>query len=170
MARLDNPRDPGPVEELAAFLRKKEFDMTLTGLELAIPLALRARPVVPTGPIRITLRPHGGGAPLIRTFNPSGEGERQGVVRAFRFGPDTGFTYRPGDGLRIEAPVRSGEQRFLLVWDDGPSRMYQFDRLGQEPRLIQDGGTSAPAPGVTLTPVVGSAVPRIPLLMQDLRR
>lgn len=169
-ARLENPRAPDPGAELATFLRAKEFDIDLTGLELAIPLTLRIPRVVPTGPVTITITPRRGGSPQKRTYKLSGEGMQQGLAMLYRFGSDAGFIYRPGDGLRAEVPVRSGDQVFTLVWEEGLTRTYQVDRLGREPRLVRDGDQSEPATGVILAPALGSTMPRVPVLLPDVRR
>lgn len=170
LAQLENPLAVDPVSELTDFLERRSFEIHLKGLELSIPLALRVPPAVPTGPVTITVTPRGGGAPIVRTYRQTGEGTQRGLVVVHRFGPDASFTYRPGDSLRVEVPVRSGDQRFSFVWDEGGTKTFQFDRLSREPKLVQGGALPTVAPGVLLTPGAGSLVPRIPILLPDTRR
>ena len=68
--------------------------------------------------------------------------------------------------MKAELPVRSGEQKFTLLWDEGATRTFQFDRLSREPKL----GTAEPATGVSLVPVPGSKVPRLPMLLPEVKR
>jgi hypothetical protein len=172
LARLETPSAPDPVAELAAFLRAKEFTLDAKGFELTIPLALRVPAVVPAGPVTVTVTPATGGSPTVRTFKPVGDGSQQGLATAYRFAPDPAgpLTYRPGDGFRAELPVRSGDQRFTLVWDEGVTRTFQFDRLAREPRLVPASGPAEPATGVALAPAPGSTLPRLPILLPDTRR
>ena len=79
------------------------------------------------------------------------------------------MTYRPGDELRAEVPVRSGTQDMKLVWETGGPRSYQFVRLEREPRLAKPTGTEA-ATGVKLTPLTGSVVPKLPALFPELKK
>ena len=165
LARLENPRAADPVADLAAFLKTEQFDFDVKGFELAIPLSLRVPVVVPAGPVAVTVTPRDGGAAVTRTFAAAGDGAQQGLVTVHRFASDAGFAYRPGDGFRVEVAARSGDQRFKLVWEDGGSPTFQFDRLAREPKIVRDGGPAEPAPGVTLTPAAGSRVPGVPPLL-----
>ncbi|MBX9623583.1 MAG: hypothetical protein K2X82_07195 [Gemmataceae bacterium] len=169
LARLEKPAAPDPVAELAAFLRAKEFAFDLIGVEVAIPLALRVPQVVPAGPLTITVTPAAGGDPVKSTFRPAGDGTQQGQSVLTRFTPDGAgsFVVRPGDGLRAELPVRSGDQRFTLVWDEGGPKTYPLGRLAREPKLVREGAPPEPATGVVLTPAAGSVVPRVPVLLPD---
>ncbi len=169
LARLERPAAADPVTELAAFLRSPEFPLDLRGAEVAIPLALRVPQIVPTGPLTVTVARRAGGAPIVRTYLPVGEPAQRGLTVAYRFGPADALTVRPGDGLRAELPVRSGAQQFALVWDESGSRTFPFDALAREPRLVRDGAPAEPATGVTLTPAAGSALPRVPVLLPDVR-
>ena len=167
LVRLENAQAADPVVELAAFLRTTEFPLELKGFELSVPLALRVPPVVPAGAIAITV---GESAP--RTFKLAGEGITEGLNAVYRFVPEQAgaVKYRPGDGFKAELPVRSGDQRFAMTWDDGRTKAYQFDRLSREPRLVLASGTAELATGVTLTPILGSKLPRLPLLLPEMKR
>jgi hypothetical protein len=166
LARLTDPAAPDPVAELRGFLAAKEFPIAPKGFEVAIPAELRVPPVVPAGPLTLTHTP-GGGGPVTLTFRPAGDGTPQGPNSVYRFTPDgpTSFTYRPGDGLRADLPVRSGEQRFTLVWDEGGPAAYQVARLTREPKLAREGAPPEPATGVVLSPAAGSGLPRVPVLL-----
>lgn len=177
LARLENPQAADPVVELAAFLgprvETRTFPIDLKGVELTIPLALRVPAVVPTGPVTLTVSPRAALTPITRVFPQSEKGgESQGLATTYRLRPDPAgpLTYHPGDGLKIEVPVRSGDQRFTLVWDEGGTRTFQFDRLGREPKLVPATGAAEPATGVTLAPGPGSTVPRVPALLPEVRR
>lgn len=172
LARLTDPRAADPVADLAAFLRADRFEFDVKGFELAIPVDLRERKVAPDGPLKVTLTPRGG-APVVRGFAhpPADEGTRQGSAWVYRFTlpADAKFTYRPGDGLTAELPVRVGGQSLRLVWDAGGTVTFQFDRLTREPRLVRPGSPPERAEGVKLTPTEGSAFPRVPVLLPDVR-
>ena len=171
LARLENPKAADPVVELKAFLRAKEFALDVKGFDLAIPLALRVPAATPTGSIAIVVTPPGD-TPLVRTFKLSGEGTQQGLNAIYHFVAEQSgtFVYRPGDGFKVEVPVRSGDQRFTLVWDDGSTRTFQFDRLSREPKLLPATGAAEPATGVTLTPIAGSSLPGVPVLLPEVKR
>jgi hypothetical protein len=170
LARLENPNAPNPVDELAAFLRTPEFKFDLRGADVAIPLALRVPPIIPTGPLTLTVTPRAGGEPATRTYPAVGEPATRDLATVYTFGPAPPLPIRPGDGLKAELPVRSGEQRFTLAWEPGGSRAFPFDALAREPRLVRPGAPSEPATGVTLTPAAGSAVPRVPVLLPEVGR
>jgi predicted ATPase len=171
-ARLENPGAPTPVADLARFLRSREFELDARGFDLAIPLALRVPQVVPSGPLALTLTPSGGGMPVKREFRASGDGTQQGLNVVYRLIAEkgNGLQYHPGDGLRLELPVRSGDQQFTLVWEEGKTNTFQFDRFFAEPKLVRAGFPPEPATGVTLTPTAGSTIPRVPTLVPDVRR
>jgi uncharacterized protein (DUF2267 family)/energy-coupling factor transporter ATP-binding protein EcfA2 len=165
IARLRDPAAPNPVGELTAFLRRESFDIDPTEFTVLIPPDLGLDKVTPAGPLAVTV-----GA-ATRTFKPAGDGVREGPATRYRFAADGGkLTYRPGDELRAELPVRVGAQEAKLVWDTPGPRAYQFDKLAREPRLVKPGGASEPAAGVRLTPTPDAALPRLPVLFPDVRK
>ncbi|HEY3790023.1 MAG TPA: GTPase domain-containing protein [Urbifossiella sp.] len=171
LARFENPSALNPVVELDVFLRTKEFTLDAKGFDLAIPLALRVPALVPTGSLNITITPREGPA-SVHSLKLSGEGIPQSLGTQYRFlatesGP---LLYHPGDGFKMELPVRSGDQRFTLVWDDGATKTFQFDRWRQEPKLVPATGTAEPATDVSLVLVPGSKWPRLPLLLPEVKR
>ncbi|MBA4067695.1 MAG: hypothetical protein C0501_29120 [Isosphaera sp.] len=166
LARLRDPAAPNPVGELAAFLRRDAFDLDPTEFTVLIPPDLGLDKVTPAGPLTITA-----GA-AARTFKPVGAGVREGSATRYRFAAEPGgrLTYRPGDELRAELPVKVGTAEARLVWDAAGSRTYQFDKLSREPRLVKAGGASEPAAGVRLAPAGDGSVPRLPVLFPDVRK
>ena len=163
LARLRTPGAPDPVGTLAELLRRDSFDIDAKGFALLMPRRLRGvEPVVPAGPLVVTVTP-ASGAPVVRELKPAGD-ERAGDERVYHFATADGkLVYRPGDALRLELPVRSGTEELKLVWDRSQSRTYQFDAAEREPRMVK-GEASEPAPGVRLTPEGGSTWPRLPIM------
>jgi hypothetical protein len=170
VARLRSTGEPNPVAELAAFLRQDKFDMNLAGFDLWLPLDLGLGKVAPAGPISITVV-HSG-TPTTRTFKQTGNGVREGAGTNFRFTVegDGKLTYRPGDELRAELPVKVGTQDYKLMWEATESQTFQFDKLTHEPRLVKPGGGSEPGAGVRLKPLPGTTLPRLPSLFPDVKK
>jgi len=169
LARLRNATAPNPVAELAAFLRQTKFDMNLQGFDLVLPPDLGLGKVAPAGGLTIAITARGGGATVTRSFKQAGPGIREGAGTSYRFAVegDSKLTYRPGDELKAELPVRVGTQDFKLVWESPASQAFQFDKLRHEPRLVKPGGTSEPGTGVRLTPTAVSSIPNLPVLFPD---
>lgn len=166
LARLRNSAAPNPVAELASFLRQEKFDLNLQGFDLLIPPDLGLGKVVPAGPFTITVTPRGGGTSATRTFKQAGPSVREGSGISYRFTVegDAKLTYRPGDELKAELPVKVGTQECRLVWETSSSQAFQFDKLAHEPRLVKPGGTSEPGAGVRLTQTSVSTLSRLPAL------
>jgi hypothetical protein len=171
IARLRDPAAPNPVAELAAFLRRDSFELNLQGFDLLLPRDPSLGKLTPTGPFVLTVTPRGGTA-VGKSFRHSGDGAAVGSATSYGFRAETKdkLTYRPGDGLRAEVPVRAGGQDFKLVWETTRTNTYQFDKLAEKPRLVKPGGGSELAPGVRLTPDADSTLPRVPVLFPDVRR
>jgi hypothetical protein len=167
VVRLRDPRAPDPVGELASFLRQEKFDLDPRGFAVLIPRRLRGvEPVVPTGPMVVTVTPRNGN-PVAKTLNQEGDGRREGDDRVYQFeAAAQALAYQPGDALRIELPVRSGNEELKLVWEASRSRTYQFDAAAREPRLIK-GTATEPAPGVRLTSNNKSVWPQLPALFPE---
>jgi hypothetical protein len=84
------------------------------------------------------------------------------------------LTVRPGESLAAELPVRDATGReWMLSWSRGErSPLYQFERLALPPRLRKADApldTGDAVDGVTLTPVPGRGLPRVPDLLPSLR-
>jgi hypothetical protein len=170
LARLEHPQASDPAVELAAFLRAREFTIDIKGFDLVIPLALRVPPLIPDGALTIALSPIAGSS-IVRSFKAAGEGTQQGLSTVYRMvaeqsGP---VRYVPGSGLKLELPVRSGDQRFTLRWAEGSTKTFQFDRLSREPSLVTAAGTGEPATGVALNPIPGSIIPQLPILLPEVK-
>jgi hypothetical protein len=170
MLRLRDPNAANPVAELAAFLRAGQFELDLRGFDLVIPPDLALDKVAPSGSLIITMTPKGKPAESLR-FKQSGQGLRVDSGTRYTFLPEESgkLVYRPGEELRAELPVRSGNQEFKLAWESGRTKTYQFDRLAREPRLVKSTGNEA-ATGVRLTPSAGSALPRLPALFPEVKK
>lgn len=168
LLKLEDSQAVDPVQELAAFLRTSEFALDIKGFELTIPVALRVPAVAPAGTLNVTVVP-ANGDPVVKSFKLAGDSVTEGLSSTYRFAPEKPgpIAFKPGDGLKVELAVRSGEQRMLMVWDDATNRTYPFDRFAREPKFAPG---SEPATGVTLTPAFGSRLPRLPLLLPDSKR
>lgn len=173
MLRLRNPAATNPVADLAAFLRASSVELDLRGFDLLIPPDLSLDRVTPSGALTITVAPRMGDMrePTTLRFKHSGAPMREGSATSHRFFPEGGgkLTYRPGEEFRAEVPVRAGAQDMKLVWESGGPKTYQFVRLEREPRLVKSTGTEA-ATGVKLTPLTGSAVPKLPVLFPEVKK
>jgi GTPase SAR1 family protein len=126
-----------PVAELAEFLRKDHFDAVVRVIELTIPDDLRGQRAVPTGPFVLTVKSPDG-SPREYRYRADGDPRRDGPASVARFVPDGHdgkMTFRPGDDVTAAVPLRAGGQEFELVWSDGRSRVYTFDRLARQPEV-----------------------------------
>ena len=164
VVRLSDPSARNPMGELATFLAQEKFELDPRGFSLLIPRRLRGvEPVVPAGSLVVTVTPRTG-PPIARALKQTAESERAGDDTIYHFAAEAGpIAYQPGDALRVELPVKSGNEELKLIWDNSRSRTYQFDVAAREPRLLK-GTVSEPAPNVKLTPSSESTWPRIPSL------
>jgi hypothetical protein len=164
LARLRNPKAPNPVAELFAFLNQTRFELDLQGFDVRNPSMEGA---TPTGPLVVT-QSRGDTVVATKRFKRSDSGS----TTNYAFVPETDgkLTYQPGDRLRVELPMRAGDEQFSLVWESGNSKTFQFDRLEGEPRRVKPDGGSVAATNVKLTPRPGSKIPELPVLFPELRR
>ncbi len=165
---LQQLREPGannPVTELASFFRQKQFPLDTNSFELMIPLDLSLDRITVVGPLTITVTTPAG-TTTTKQYKQSGSSSRVGSAMKHSLVAEstTKLVYEPGDTLKAELPLRAGTQDLKLVWENGPTNTFQFDRLSQEPRLIRAGNASEPATGVRLTPSPGSSFPQLPML------
>ncbi len=161
-----------PVRELADFLRRDRFELTLRSVQVAIPDDLLAQRAVPAGRLVVTYTPTGG-QPVDYPFRQEGDGKRDRPMTVYPFAPDghSGtIEYRPGDGLTASLPLKAGSDEYRLVWAAGRSAVYQIDRLAQAPRLERAGLLPAPEPaaGVRLTVSPPGRLPAVPVLFPEL--
>lgn len=162
-----------PVQELADFLRRDRFELTMKSIQVAVPDDLLGQRAVPAGRLVVAHTP-AGGQPVESAYRPEGEGKRDRPVTTYTFVPDghSGtIQYRPGDGLTASLPLKAGGEEYRLVWQSGRSTVYQIDRLAQAPRLERVGPVPAPEPaaGVRLTVGPPGGLPAVPVLFPDLR-
>jgi hypothetical protein len=171
LGRLQDPDTPDPVTALAAFLEKESFALDLQVMRLEIPDKVEARPD-PGAKLTVFHQPAGGDATKY-TFEPSGEGQRdvERRVRTYTFRPTSAarWTYRPGDALWAELPLRDGQ---MFTWARDRSLRYQFERLARPPRLHKSGEPSSSgtlAEGVRLLVTPPDGLPRVPDLLPVVR-
>ncbi|MBO0700026.1 MAG: GTPase domain-containing protein [Zavarzinella sp.] len=169
--RLADPTAEDPVQATAAFLRRTTFDIDPRRLRLRIPDTLSDAPVRPAGDFTLVYRRAERGDPVRVALRPEGEPQRdkQSLVYTFS-GSGPGITYRPGDRLYAELPVRKGDRELRLTWSRARAESFQFESLQREPRLhapdqnylegvIADGVTVAITDGKF--PIVPPMVPAV---------
>ncbi len=168
LARLPDANAPDPVAELADFLTRDRFDLTLGGFELAIPDDLRDRRAAPAGKLAITV---GGATPQAITLAVEGEGRRANGVTTYRLAAEGSgkLTVRPGDPLAAELPLRAGADEFTLAWTDSRTAAFAWEKLARGATVATPGRPPEPAVGVTLTPGAGAVLPPVPVLLPDTR-
>ena len=162
LARLKNPSAPDPVAELAAFLRKPEFILTISKFELIVSVNYkpRGKPVTVTDSLVVM-----SGSRSVK-FKLIGQEER-GTTTVFQFERegDGKVVYHPGEELRIAVPVALGDNvPTEFVWAEGGLAAFQFERLRSPPiaKLVQPGVEPRLTDGVKLT--VSGAIPSFPAL------
>jgi hypothetical protein len=160
------------VAALAAFLGKSSFTIDVQRVTLEIPEALGVRLAADA---RLSVyHPASAGEKPAAALEQSGEGERDPARRVwtYRFGRPLGqqaFTYRPGEELWAELPLRDD---LKFTWGRNRSSMYRFERLLRPPRLHKmtepnTAGTLEEKVRLTITPADG--VPRLPDLLPVVR-
>ena len=79
------------------------------------------------------------------------------------------FDYKPGDQLKAQLEIRSGTERFDLIWATPANALYQFEGLGRSPIMKRIGpiSTEESAPGVQLELKEMGQLPRLPRLFHD---
>jgi hypothetical protein len=159
-----------PVADLAAFLARDRFDLSLKGLTLEIPDAVKLRPdgelviyqVESASKKEVSL-------PFVVT-DKRRDAQRGVTVYNLRPKDGSALTYRPGDDLNAELPVRDPDDRAMrLTWGRGRSQVYQFEHLTREPRLHARNAEAAtgqiePAVRLQVAPGQGT-IPRVPDLV-----
>src|SRR5262249_31799867 len=124
-----------PLAQFNEFMRRDEFTLEISSIELTLPKILADGPMTPTG------------SWIIFVENP----KAPRVKRAFR-APDNAkgerirltpvdnkpLVYHPGDVLWAEIGLQDGKGNNLQLswWANGVrSKLWQFDRLSRTPRL-----------------------------------
>ncbi|MCS6865723.1 MAG: hypothetical protein RMJ56_01915 [Gemmataceae bacterium] len=167
--RKDDPLPPDPIVELARFLHDldtKALELDLRGWELAIPLSLTVGldRVEVAGPLTITVT-HGSQQQQVKFVAGRGELREKKTVYRLTLEGSGQLKYYAGDDLQAEIPVRAGAQELKLLWDQGGANTFRFDRLYHPPRLVKPSGAELAA-DVVLTPIGGTKLPRLPLVLQ----
>ncbi|MGL4550263.1 MAG: hypothetical protein ACRC33_03665, partial [Gemmataceae bacterium] len=170
LVRMEDPLAEDPVAALAGFLNREAFDLALDSVLVEIP-AIRA--IAPRAEATFDLfLPATGKQPAL-SFRPSGEprkdDERRVTVYTFR-GDGGRLRYRPGDKLWAKLPLRGGAQ--VLTWGESRSALYQFERLRQPPRLLEEGAALTAGrllDDVRLIVRPADGVPAVPDLMPAVR-
>jgi hypothetical protein len=168
MADRDHGGDP--VRELAAFLRQEKFDAVVRVIVLTVPDDLRGQRAIPAGPFVFTVRPADGGPPQEYRYRLDGDSRRDGPTTISRFIPDGHegtMTFRPGDEVLASVSYRAGGVEFELLWSDGRSRVYTFDRLLRQPEVRRRDSPFAGerAIGVRLVLLPETGWPAVPPLL-----
>ncbi len=174
LARLQNPEAEDPITALSAFLRQERFDLEMRRLQLEIADDLRVRPV---GKLTIYHRTGEQRRPTLAyelAGDPQRDPRRQVTLYSFRPEAGTTLTYRPGDTLWAELPLKDADNRdWLFTWARSRSpQVYQFERLVQPPRLHrpnQENTEGKIAEGVLLTGIPERGIPPVPDLMPVVR-
>jgi hypothetical protein len=174
VVRLLDPKADDPVPALVTFLGQDRFELELRGLSLHVPDDLKKRPV---GRLAVYHRSGDETKPTL-SFRILGEGRRdpRRRVTTYTLVPEggTALTYRPGDLLWAELPLKdtADNRDWLFTWSVCRSLVYQFERLVRPPRLHLKGqeataGEVADGVGLTIQPERG--VPRVPDLLPVVR-
>jgi hypothetical protein len=174
LARLADAKKGDPVQDLIAFLSRDAFALRIGEFSLQVPDDLDFQP---NGAIVVSGSSNGD-ARAPTTFSLRGEPfvEAKHHRKTYTFvreGGPLALTYFPGDTLNVEVPVNrtgAGLER-VLIWPEGPSQVFQFDRLNAMPRIQLTGmrdRPAGPAEGVKLT-ASPEPVPKVPDLFPMVR-
>jgi hypothetical protein len=169
LARLVDAASGDPVTALDTFLRQERFSLTLRRVILEIPDDVKLRPA---GKLAAHHRTGDESRPTL-DFELLGDERRDAQRRlvSYTFQP-TGegtLSYRPGDILWVDLPVKRAEEPdWLLTWAANRSQVFQFERLDQRPRLHRKGqpnSEGAAMPAITLEVVPEDGIPKVPDLL-----
>jgi hypothetical protein len=159
-----------PVADLADFLARDSFDLSLKGMTLQVPDAAKVRP---DGNLVIYQTDAGTKKNTTLVFsieNKKRDAERGVTTYTFQPKGDSTLTYHWGDDLNAELPVRDAEERPMkLTWGRGRSQIFQFEHLTREPRLHARDATPVAGqiePNIRLRSTSDQdAIPRLPDLV-----
>ena len=172
LLRLERPAPDDPVAALATFLAKGSFTLEARSVIVEIP---KVRGIKPQPGQRFKVyHPASMRQPALG-FSPSGEPQDGAGGRTrrytFRLADGVRIIFKPGDTLWAELPLSATKD--YLAWADARSRLYQFEKLGNPPRIVPPGAASLSlgrlADGVRLEWVGGDGLPAVPELMPDVR-
>ena len=163
--------DLDPVDDLAAFLRRDSFEISLKRLTLDVPDAVEIRPDGDLTVFSVSPATKNETALAFAVSDKQRDAQRRVTTYNLRPKDGSALTYRPGDDLTAEIPVQDAENREMkLTWARGRSVVYQFEHLVREPRLhprnqdplkgqVQAGIHLTVAPGQGSIPTVPDLVP-----------
>jgi hypothetical protein len=138
LVRLSEPKrnEADPVKDLAAFLKRDEFELDLRRLTLEIPDRLNKHS---TDDLVVYLQRAGETISyrfeIIGNPRDARRGVTQYLLQATKQAP---IVYHPGDLLWAEMRLRDVDKRdeeWTLTWARCRSELYQFERLTRPPRL-----------------------------------
>jgi hypothetical protein len=158
------------VDDLSAFLARERFDLSLKGLTLELPDSMKLRSDGELSIYQNWSDPKNRVALAFTVADRKRDPQRGVTTITLRPKDGATLTYRPGDDLNADFPVRDADERALkLTWDRGRSRAFQFQHLVREPRLHVRGaepqtGIVEPNVHLSVTPGQGS-IPRLPDLV-----
>jgi hypothetical protein len=162
LARLAGDKPPVP---LVPFLTRTAFELTLTGLEVAVPVDLTSQRIDP-GEV-FSLKCGSTEYKMKRIGEPA---RRDGEIVA-RYVPDGWagkLTLAPGDRLTASLPVSADGPEVRLVWDSNRTHSFAFESLSRAPALVPATGPRSPAAGVHLTVTPPTGLPAVPVVLPDL--
>lgn len=162
--------DFDPVTDLAAFRARDSFELTLKGLTLEVPDAVKLRPDGDLVIYQVESTPKKDVSLHFTVTDKKRDAQRGVTVYALRPKDGSSLTYRPGDDLNAELPVRDADDRTAkLTWGRGRSQVYQFEHLTREPRLHARNAEPTAGqiePAIRLQVAAGQGtIPRLPDLV-----
>jgi hypothetical protein len=170
LIRLIEPKrnEADPVKDLAAFLKRDEFDLDLRRLTLEIPDRLNKHS---TDDLVVYVQRAGETTGYRFEIIGNPRDAKRGVTQyQLQAAKQAAIVYQPGDLLWAEMRLRDVDKRdeeWTLTWARCRSELYQFERLTRPPRLRpKDQPTSEGkiAEDVTVTVTQGS-LPLVPDLV-----
>jgi hypothetical protein len=170
LERITTLADAEPPADLAAFLTRTSFELSLTSIEVEIPVDLSTQKLIP-GSI-FTLRLTGSrGTPMDYKLKRVGEPNRRDEKIISKYIPDGWdgkLTLVPGDSLTASLPVSIDGPEVRLVWDSNRTRTFAFESLSRDAALVPAAGPRSPATGVRVTVTPPNGLPVVPILIPDL--
>ena len=162
------PKLPDPVEDLASFVAKDRFDLTIKSVRVTIPDGLKTKPLIPTSGFRLYA-----GEPLRAfEFPQVGQPIVGGDQRIYFFEPKEPWSlmYNPGQGMFADLDLNSGGVPWVLTWARSRSSLFQTEKPKREPRLHRP--DQKPNEGESLTNIdvlITGDWPTVPILVPVVR-
>jgi hypothetical protein len=159
-----------PIAELAAFLKRDEFQLDVQAIDLVQPSDGAIGRLTPTGSLILFVQ--GAQGQVVKKPFRSADAAAGDRVR-FTAVDGKPVTYRAGDLMWAEIGVTDASKADLQLtwWANGVrSKLFQFDRLSRSPKLHkidQRAEEGRPLPGVRLEITPPGAIPHVPDLMPE---